>query len=85
MVSSLMFCAPLPEVQRQVRRQAGLGDKLVQFVEFALNDPESLPGSGYTPFYADSGQHPRRSLAPPDGPDQAVPVALARSGEAAEA
>ncbi len=37
-------------------------------------------GSGYTPFYADRGQHPRRPLTPPDAPDPAAP---ADSGEAA--
>ena len=31
---------------------------LVQLVVFALNDLASPIGSGYTPFYADRGQHP---------------------------
>jgi len=53
---------------------------LVPLVEFALNDSASPLGSGYTPFYADRGQHPRRPLTPAAGPDPAAPVG---SGEAA--
>jgi hypothetical protein len=30
--------------------------------DFAINDSASTLGSGYTPFYADRGQHPRRPL-----------------------
>jgi hypothetical protein len=59
------------------------GDDWPEFVplaEFAINDSVSPPGSGYTPFYADRGQHPRRPLTPPDAPDPAAP---AGSGEAA--
>ncbi len=54
--------------------------EFVPLAEFAINDSVSPLGSGYTPFYADSGQHPRRPLTPPDAPDPAVP---AGSGEAA--
>jgi hypothetical protein len=59
------------------------GDDWPEFVplaEFAINDSVSTLGSGYTPFYADRGQHPRRPLTPPDAPDPAAP---AGSGEAA--
>ena len=49
-------------------------------IEFAINDSASPLGSGYTPFYADRGQHPRRPLNPPAPPDPAVP---AGAGEAA--
>ena len=52
----------------------------VPLAEFALNDSASSLGSGYTPFFADRGQHPRRPLAPPDAPDPALPR---DSGEAA--
>jgi hypothetical protein len=54
--------------------------ELVPLVEFAINDSASTLGSGYTPFYADRGQHPRRPLTPPGAPDPSVP---ASSGEAA--
>jgi transposase InsO family protein len=54
--------------------------ELVPLVEFAINDSASTLGSGYTPFYADRGQHPRRPLSPPDAPDAAAPPG---SGEAA--
>jgi hypothetical protein len=54
--------------------------ELVPLVEFAINDSASPLDSGYTPFYADRGQHPRRPLTPPAGPDPAVPVG---DGEAA--
>ena len=53
---------------------------LVPLVEFAINDSVSPLGSGYTPFYADRGQHPRRPLTPPSPPDPAGPVG---DGEAA--
>jgi hypothetical protein len=46
----------------------------VPLVEFAINDSASTLGSGYTPFFADRGQHPRRPLSPPDVPDQAAPA-----------
>ena len=46
---------------------------LVPLVEFAINDSASPLGSGYTPFYADRGQHPRRPLAPAAAPDPAGP------------
>ena len=32
---------------------------LVPLVEFAINDSASPLGTGYTPFYADRGQHLR--------------------------
>ena len=35
----------------------------VTLVGFAINDSASSLGSSCTPFYADRGQHPRRSLA----------------------
>ncbi len=54
--------------------------EFLPLVEFAINDSASPMGSGYTPFYADSGQYPRRPLTPPDAPDPAAP---AGSGEAA--
>jgi hypothetical protein len=44
--------------------------QLVQLVEFAINNSVSTLGSGYTPFYADRGQHPRRPLRSP--PHQTV-------------
>ena len=50
---------------------------LVPLVEFAINDSASPLGTGYTPFYADRGQHPRRPLTPFAAPDPAG------SGEAA--
>ena len=52
----------------------------VPLVEFAIHDSASPLGSGYTPFYADRGQHPRRPLTPPSPPDPAGP---AGDGEAA--
>ena len=33
---------------------------LMPQVKFAINDSASPLGSGYTPFHADRGQHPRR-------------------------
>jgi hypothetical protein len=54
--------------------------ELVPLIEFAINDSASPLGSGYTPFYADRGQHPRRPLTPPAPPDPAAP---AGAGEAA--
>jgi hypothetical protein len=48
--------------------------EFLQLVEFAINDSASPLGSGYTPFYADRGQHPRRPLTPPDAPDPAAPA-----------
>ena len=36
---------------------------------FAINDSASSLCSGYTPFYADRCQHPRRPLTPPAGQD----------------
>jgi hypothetical protein len=53
---------------------------LVPLVKFAINDSASPLSSGYTPFYADRGQHPRRPLTPPAPPDPAGPVG---DGEAA--
>ena len=40
--------------------------RLVPLAEFAINrdDSASSLGSGYTPFYADRGQQPRRPLNP---------------------
>ena len=58
------------------------GDDWPDFVplaEFAINDSASALGSGYTQFYADSCQHPRRPLNPPASPDPATPAC---SGEA---
>ena len=52
--------------------------ELVPLVEFAINDSASTLGSGYTPFYADRGQHPRRPLLPTAPSD-----AAAGDGEAA--
>ncbi len=46
----------------------------VPLVEFAINDSASPLGPGYTLFYADRGQHPRRPLTPPAPPDPAGPV-----------
>ena len=44
-------------------------------LEFASNDSASRPsplGTGYTPFYADRGRHPRRRpLTPSAAPDPA--------------
>ncbi len=54
--------------------------EFVPLAEFAINQSVSSLGFGYTPFYADRGQHPRRSLTLPDAPD---PVAQAGSGKAA--
>ena len=45
---------------------------LLPLVEFAINDSLSALGTGFTPFYADRGQHPRRPLTPPPG-DSAEP------------
>ena len=42
-------------------------------LEFAINNSASPLGSDYTPFYADSGPHPRRPLASTVAPDQAGP------------
>jgi hypothetical protein len=44
-----------------IERGDGLPE-LMQLVEFAINDSASTLGSGYTPFYADRGQHPHRPL-----------------------
>jgi hypothetical protein len=57
--------------------RAGDWPDFVPLIEFTIIDSASPLGSGYTPFYANSGQHPRRSLVPPPAPD------LAGSGEAA--
>jgi len=38
---------------------------LTPLVEFAINDAASPLGTGFTPFYADRGQHPQRPLTPP--------------------
>ena len=54
--------------------------ELVPLVEFAINDSASTLGSGYTPFYADRGQHPRRPLLLTAPPDAAAAVG---DGEAA--
>ena len=42
---------------------------LIPLVEFAINDPL---GHGYTAFYADRGQHPRRPLSAPGSPPDDV-------------
>ena len=55
--------------------------QLVPLVEFAINDSASCLGTGYTPFYADRGQHPRRPLSlVPDSanPDPSDGAAVAR-------
>jgi hypothetical protein len=38
---------------------------LIPLVEFAINDSASALGHGYTAFYADRGQHPRRPFMAP--------------------
>ncbi len=53
---------------------------LVPLVESAINDLASPLGSGYTPFYAGRGQHPRRPLTPPAPSD---PAGRGGDGEAA--
>jgi hypothetical protein len=53
---------------------------LVPLVKLAINYSASPLGSGYTPFYAYSGQHPRRLLTQPSPPDPAGQVGV---GEAA--
>ena len=53
----------------------------IPLVEFAINDSASALGCGYTPFFADRGEHPRRPLtAPPaaSGTAPALGQALAR-------
>ena len=50
---------------------------LAPLVAFEINDSPSLLGTGYTPIYADRGQHPHRPLNPSAAPDPAG------SGEAA--
>ena len=53
----------------------------IPLVEFAINDSASTLGCGYTPFFADRGEHPRRPLtAPPaaSGTAPALGQALAR-------
>ena len=40
-------------------------DELIPLVEFAHNDSASVLGCGYTPFFMDRGQHPRRPMALP--------------------
>ncbi len=52
----------------------------MQLVEFSINDAASPLGSGYTPFYADRCQHPRRPFTSPAQPNPAIPVG---DGEAA--
>jgi hypothetical protein len=51
--------------------RAGYWPNFVQLVEFTIIDSASPLGSGYTPFYANRGQHPRRSLVPPPASDPA--------------
>ena len=41
---------------------------LIPLVEFAINDSASPLGMGYTPFFADRGQHPRRPMSAPADP-----------------
>ncbi len=75
MVSSLTSCA------QSFANERGDGwPALVQLVEFAINDSVSPLGSGYTPFYAYRGQHPRRPLTQPSPPASAGPLG---DGEAA--
>ena len=51
-------------------------------MEFAIIDSASCLGTGYTPFYADRGQHPRLPLPPsptlPANPDPSDGAAVAR-------
>ncbi len=59
------------------------GDNWPEFMplaEFAIKDSASPLGSGYTvtPFYVESGQHPRRRLTPPDALDPRPPPGPAR-------
>jgi hypothetical protein len=54
---------------------------LIPLVEFAINDSASPLGHGYTAFYADRGQHPRRPLSAPGSPPDDIGLggdALAR-------
>ncbi len=52
--------------------------ELLPLVEFAISDSALPLGSGYTPFQADRGQHPRRPLTPPAAPDPASLIAVKR-------
>ncbi len=71
----------IADVVRSFANECGVDwPALVPLVEFAINDLASPVGSGYTPFYADRGQHPRRPLTQPSPPDPAGPVG---DGEAA--
>ncbi len=51
---------------------------LVPLVEFSNNDSASPLGSGYTPFYADRGQHPAARSPRPCHPIQQDRWATAR-------
>ena len=53
----------------------------IPLVEFAINNSASTLGCGYTPFFANRGEHPRRPLNPPAAAGGAAPAlgqALAR-------
>ena len=54
--SSPTSCAPSSTHAMTIGRRCPL-------VEFAINDSLSALGTGFTPFYADRGQHPRRPLS----------------------
>ncbi len=54
--------------------------EFVPLAEFAINDSVSALGSGCTQVYANSRQHQRCPLTPPDTPDPVAPVG---SGETA--
>ncbi len=71
----------IADVLRSVANECGDDwPEFVPLVEFAINDSASPLGTGYTPFYADRGQHPHRPLTPPAAPDPASPFG---DGEAA--
>ena len=46
---------------------------LVPLVAFSINDSAPPLGTGYTPFYADRGQHLRRPLSTPVDPFASPP------------
>ena len=43
----------------------GNGPEFIPLVEFAINDSASALCTGYTPFFVNRGQHPRRPLSLP--------------------
>ena len=48
-------------------------------VEFANNDSFSPLEMGYTPFYADRGQHPRSRPLTPAGPSSSTTTSLSNN------